>query len=96
MAKHRAKGLKKKLGRRYCVYCKKKLNDETVTVDHFVPLSRGGTNSEDNIVPSCFDCNHTKADIVFDSIKEVRKYLDDPTSRTLMRIVLFRLKGSNS
>ena len=29
-------------------------------VDHRVPLSRGGTNSTDNVLPACRNCNGTK------------------------------------
>ncbi len=42
-----------------CVYCKKaKAN----TKDHIIPLSKGGTNYIDNIVPACVSCNSSKRD----------------------------------
>ncbi len=39
-----------------CVVCGKPAD----TVDHITPLSRGGTNSPDNLQPMCWDCNRRK------------------------------------
>lgn len=44
-------------GRR-CTYC----GGGCETVDHVVPLARGGTNYEGNLVPACRRCNSSKAD----------------------------------
>lgn len=41
-----------------CAYCGKK--SKGLTVDHIVPLIRGGTNTIDNIVPACGACNSSK------------------------------------
>lgn len=41
-----------------CAYCLTKLGNPTM--DHFRPLSRGGTHSPDNVVPACVTCNSTK------------------------------------
>lgn len=35
---------------------------KNLTVDHIIPLSRGGTNYIDNIVPLCVGCNSKKKD----------------------------------
>jgi hypothetical protein len=40
-----------------CVYCQATSNLE---IDHVVPLSMGGANSERNIVVACRTCNATK------------------------------------
>jgi len=40
-----------------CAYCGSR---ERVEADHRIPLSRGGTNSIDNILPACRSCNGTK------------------------------------
>jgi 5-methylcytosine-specific restriction endonuclease McrA len=39
-----------------CVYC----SNLATTVDHVIPLSRGGTNFEGNLVPACRSCNSSK------------------------------------
>ena len=43
-----------------CAYCGCKLNSDTITVDHQIPLIRGGTNYIDNLVPACQSCNSKK------------------------------------
>lgn len=43
-----------------CLCCGRSEPDITLTVDHVVPLSRGGTNYIDNIQPLCLACNMSK------------------------------------
>jgi HNH endonuclease len=46
-----------------CAYCKQPPPDgERLTMEHVVPLSRGGSHSEGNILPACGTCNTTKND----------------------------------
>jgi len=40
-----------------CVYCG---STERLTMDHLIPLSRGGTNVESNLVSACYSCNCSK------------------------------------
>lgn len=37
------------------------------TRDHYVPLSRGGSNAKDNIRAACYRCNSMKADMMPDA-----------------------------
>jgi 5-methylcytosine-specific restriction endonuclease McrA len=39
-----------------CVYCGKKSS----TVDHIIPISRGGLEISENLVPACLPCNVSK------------------------------------
>lgn len=41
-----------------CAYC----GDCANTVDHIIPLSRGGTNDPENLTPACKSCNSSKRD----------------------------------
>ncbi len=43
-----------------CYYCSQVLERSNVTMDHIVPLSRGGKSSRGNIVPCCKSCNNNK------------------------------------
>lgn len=43
-----------------CAYCPAKLD---LTMDHVVPLSRGGRHTATNLVPACERCNRMKADM---------------------------------
>lgn len=46
----------------HCAYCGRPLKMKNMTVDHLIPKSKGGSNSIENLMPSCQDCNFTKAD----------------------------------
>ena len=48
------------IGKGICHYCKKKFLPEELTMDHIVPLSRGGRSVKGNIVPCCKNCNNDK------------------------------------
>lgn len=43
-----------------CQYCGVKGTPFTLTVDHIVPKSKGGTTGPENLVSSCFQCNQRK------------------------------------
>lgn len=43
-----------------CFYCKKK--DDHLTMDHVIPLNKGGLHLKENVVPACVSCNCKKCD----------------------------------
>lgn len=43
-----------------CVYCGTVLGIKTRTLDHVVPLTRGGPHLRDNLVAACRHCNDSK------------------------------------
>ena len=45
-----------------CQYCRSKLPSGSLTMDHVIPKSRGGSSTWENLVASCFRCNNLKAD----------------------------------
>lgn len=54
-----------------CAYCGHELHHQDpadVTLDHVVPLARGGTNEASNLVCACRSCNSARQD------KPVREY----------------------
>lgn len=50
-----------KLSLGICYYCKKTFPKKDLTMDHIVPLARGGKSNKGNIVVSCKKCNSDKA-----------------------------------
>lgn len=43
-----------------CYYCGRKVGFANLTMDHVIPLSRGGKSTRDNLVPCCKVCNNRK------------------------------------
>lgn len=43
-----------------CHYCGKRVGAAGLTLDHVVPVSRGGTSTKGNVVPACDACNKGK------------------------------------
>jgi 5-methylcytosine-specific restriction protein A len=43
-----------------CHYCGKQVGARALTMDHLVPLIRGGRSSKGNLVPACKACNTAK------------------------------------
>jgi len=46
--------------RHCCAYCGKKLVGADLTMDHVVPISKGGHHTAANVVPACGSCNSRK------------------------------------
>ena len=51
------------------IVCAHKPN--TATVDHFVPIKRGGTNDPSNKVLACFTCNSDKFHLTYEEYMAV-------------------------
>lgn len=47
-------------GRGQCHYCKQRFPAKELTMDHIVPIVRGGKSTKANIVPCCKECNNKK------------------------------------
>ncbi|MDD3618243.1 MAG: HNH endonuclease [Desulfobulbaceae bacterium] len=43
-----------------CYYCGREVGYAHLTMDHVIPLSRGGASTRDNLVPCCKECNTRK------------------------------------
>ena len=51
---------KEKISKGVCHYCAEEFLSEHLTMDHIVPIARGGKSTKGNVVPSCKKCNTTK------------------------------------
>jgi len=68
---------KQKLADGICHYCGRKFPKEKLTMDHIVPVARGGKSSKGNVVVCCFECNQNKGlgtpvDIILDKMAKNR------------------------
>lgn len=43
-----------------CHYCGKNFPPAELTMDHVVPITRGGKSTRGNLVPACKECNNRK------------------------------------
>lgn len=53
-----------------CQYCGSKPPAVVLEVDHVHPVSKGGTDSKENLLTSCWDCNRGKADKLLSSLPQ--------------------------
>lgn len=51
---------KRRLSAGRCYYCGKAFPPRELSMDHVVPLIRGGKSTKGNVVPACKDCNSRK------------------------------------
>ena len=56
----RSQWWKRRLAKGQCHYCRKSFSPADLTMDHVVPLIRGGKSRKGNIVPACKECNNKK------------------------------------
>ena len=51
---------KRRCSKGVCHYCGMKVSPRALTMDHIVPIIRGGKSSKGNVVPACKECNSKK------------------------------------
>ncbi len=51
---------KQELARGTCHYCGERFDPAELTMDHILPVVRGGKSGRSNCVPSCKECNNEK------------------------------------
>jgi 5-methylcytosine-specific restriction protein A len=51
---------KNKIAKGICHYCGQSVAPKDLTLDHIVPLARGGRTTKSNCVPACKECNNRK------------------------------------
>jgi len=56
-----------------CHYCGARVSPRELTLDHVVPVVRGGRSSKGNCVPACKECNNQKKHLL---PVEWEEYLD--------------------
>jgi 5-methylcytosine-specific restriction endonuclease McrA len=54
---------RQQIGPGLCHYCGQKFSKELLTMDHLIPISRGGKSTKGNIVVACKACNTEKKNL---------------------------------
>ncbi len=55
---------KRQVAKGRCHYCGAATPPKTLTMDHIVPIARGGKSSKGNVVPCCKACNNAKKQLL--------------------------------
>lgn len=68
--RHKARALresqwwKRRLAKGVCYYCGQSTPPRELTLDHIVPIARGGRSSKGNVVTACKKCNNAKKQLL--------------------------------
>jgi len=68
-----------KIQKGVCYYCNSEVGRDQLTMDHLVPLSRGGKSKKGNLVAACKECNSKKKYLL---PVEWEEYLKSLTNRS--------------
>lgn len=66
----RSQWWKNRIGTGKCYYCEEMVSPRELTMDHIVPMVRGGRSTKGNVVPCCKECNNRKKNLVPSEWKE--------------------------
>jgi hypothetical protein len=74
-----------------CQYCGDKVAEANVTLDHFIPKCKGGSNQKENLRTACLTCNSIKsgktyeeaAVLLLKSIQERRRRKNDASNNQI-------------
>ncbi len=82
--KEKARVLKKtrwwqrQMDRAICYYCQQLVSRDQMTLDHIVPLIRGGQSNRSNVVLACKSCNSRKKYLLPMEWEEFLSHVDSP------------------
>lgn len=85
--KEKARALRKsqwwlrKVAKGECHYCRRKVVPQDLTMDHIVPVIRGGRSTRGNVAPACKECNSRKKYLLPVEWEEYLKKLAESSSR---------------
>ena len=65
---------KRRVAKGVCFYCGRTVLPRELTMDHIVPIARGGKSTKGNVAPSCKECNNAKKNLL---PMEWNQYLND-------------------
>ncbi|MCK5826478.1 MAG: HNH endonuclease [Desulfuromusa sp.] len=67
---------KNRIGKGICHYCGEAVAPKELTLDHVVPVARGGRSTKGNCVPACKDCNNQKKNLLPIEWEEYLQHLE--------------------
>lgn len=77
---------KRQLAKGVCHYCGRDFKPSDLTMDHLVPVARGGKTTKGNVVCACKECNNQKKSLLPMEFEQYLESLDkDRTEKTEAR-----------
>ena len=78
---------KQTVGKGLCYHCEQRFKPTDLTMDHLIPIARGGKSDKKNCVPSCKDCNtkkghQTRAEMAMDELADDLSNSKNPPSNS--------------
>jgi CRISPR/Cas system Type II protein with McrA/HNH and RuvC-like nuclease domain len=79
-----------------CFFCGKELIYGKMSIDHYLPRSKGGTDDVFNLVTSCKNCNGTKRNTVPEDIEKrhLEWFIQGVLARKILAVSLLRVPNS--
>ena len=72
---------KNRRGEGKCYYCGERVPVKSLTMDHVVPISRGGSTTKSNVVPCCKTCNNQKKNLLPQEWEQYLQQLEREAAR---------------
>jgi len=72
-----------------CCYCGE---EKVLEQDHFIPLSKGGEYTHNNIVPACKNCNSSKGNKDFSKWYSVQEFYDESRKNKILEHLNYKDK----
>lgn len=66
-----------------CAYCDRQYN----CIDHFVPLSNGGRDCIENLIPACLSCNSSKGARNAESWYRGQSFFDEKRWQRIVKVL---------
>jgi len=70
-----------------CAYCGKLESFDTLHIDHFMPVAKGGTHVLSNLVPACKACNYSKRDHHPEEWYKKQNFFSDERWRLVLQVL---------
>jgi len=70
-----------------CAYCGKSESEEMLHIDHFIPVSKGGTHVLGNLIPACKTCNFSKRNHHPEEWYKRQDFFDNRKWRLILKIL---------
>lgn len=77
-----------------CRYCRIKLEANNASLDHQLPISRGGKDESGNLILICMKCNRSKGSMTHEEFDAFLRFLSQPVFAKVRDMVLRKMRAA--